>query len=369
MRTKRPSSDALYVHIPFCAHLCHYCDFTKSTYEPQRADAYVDALLKELATYGIASVTTIYVGGGTPTSLSLSQLQKLLLALKPLLKDGGEFTVEGNIENITRETLLLLKSMGVNRLSLGVQTFKDETLRSMNRHHRGSDAVAAIALAKAVGIENLSVDLMYGLPGETLTDVAHDLESVLSLDIDHISTYALSVVPGTLFYRRKIAEASQETLREQYDLILKTLRGHGYERYEVSNFARNGHYARHNLVYWDDHEYYGVGLGASGYLGGVRYVNTDNMSDYLKGQFRKENENVSPVIDENDFLMLKLRLAQGFSLSEFETRFKTPFTDKYKSETEELIQRGLLQIQNQRVSCTDDGIMLLDYVLLKLFKS
>jgi len=368
MRKRRPNSDALYVHIPFCAHLCHYCDFTKRTYDEKTAAAYVDALLSELIAYGIGKVTTIYVGGGTPTSLTFTQLEKLLSALKPHLKRGGEFTLEGNIENITREKLVLMKNLGVNRLSIGIQTFSDARLKALNRFHKVQDAIATIALAKEVGFENLNVDLMYGLPEETLDDVVEDLNHLVALDVNHISCYALSVVPGTLFYRHKIPEASEDLAREQYDLILKILRSHGYERYEVSNFARNGHYARHNLVYWNDREYYGVGLGASGYLGGVRYVNTDNMKAYMLGHYRKENEPISPETDENDFLMLKLRLARGFTLPEFESRYKVAFMAKYQREVDELQQRGLLKVDGENVACTDEGIMLLDYVLLKLFK-
>lgn len=368
MRIRKPNSDALYVHIPFCSHLCHYCDFTKRTYDEKTATVYVDALVKELASYGVGKVTTIYVGGGTPTSLTLNQLETLLSSLKPHLKRGGEFTVEGNVENITREKLVLMKAMGVNRLSIGLQTFSDERLKAMNRFHKAQAAIDTIALAKKCGFENLNVDLMYGLPNETLEDVSYDLNHLIELDVDHISCYALSVVPGTLFYRHKIPEAGEDLAREQYDLILKTLRSHGYERYEVSNFARNDHYARHNLVYWDDREYYGIGLGASGYLAGVRYVNTDNMKAYLEGQYRKETEPISPEIDENDFLMLKLRLARGFTLPEFESRYKVAFLGKYQTEVQELTKRGLLQVENDAVRCTDEGIMLLDYVLLKLFK-
>lgn len=368
MRTKRPSSDALYVHIPFCSHLCHYCDFTKRVYDAKTASLYVDRLIQEIASYHVGKVSTIYVGGGTPTSLNPEQLTQLLSYLHPYLKRNGEFTLEANIENVTLEKLRLMKEHGVNRLSLGIQTFSDAMLEKLNRRHSAQDAKNVVTMAQSVGLTNLSVDLMYGLPGMTLDDVAKDLNEVLSLNVDHVSCYALSVVPGTLFYRHQIPEATQEASRDQYDLILKTLRDHGYERYEVSNFARSGHYARHNLVYWNDRPYYGTGLGASGYLGGIRYTNTTSMSDYLAGHYRKEQEPIDPQTDENDFLMLKLRLAQGFTFQEFKERFQAGFMEKYADEAGDLLKRGLLIKDETHIAVSDDGMMLLDYVLLKLFK-
>ncbi len=368
MRTRKPNSDALYVHIPFCAHLCHYCDFTKRVYDAPTASLYVDRLIQEISDYDVGQVTTIYLGGGTPTVLDDTQLERVLAALAPHLKENGEFTVEANVENVTLQKLRLMRTYGVNRLSIGVQTFDDAMLVTLNRFHRGEDAKEAVRLAQHEGFDRISIDLMYGLPGMTLEHVRRDLDAVLSLQVGHVSCYALSVVPGTIFFRRKIPEATQENSRDQYDLILKTLRDAGYQRYEVSNFARKGQTSRHNRVYWDDREYYGVGLGASGFLNGIRYTNTSKMSDYLQGKIVLESETVTRDIDENDFLMLKLRLEEGFLLNEFAARFQTSFLDKYKLEVETLVKRGLLRTDAQSVACTDDGLMLLDTVLLKLFK-
>ncbi|MCX5775078.1 MAG: hypothetical protein NTV44_01770, partial [Firmicutes bacterium] len=214
----------------------------------------------------------------------------------------------------------------------------------------------------------INVDLIYGLPTTDLTIVREDLSALLDLHVDHISTYALLVAPHTVFFAHHVAEPTQEMAREQYDLILSTLRQAGYERYEVSNFARNGKMSRHNLVYWNDEAYYGVGLGASGYLDGVRYTNTKNLTKYLAGQYVDQKEDITPAIEEEDFLMLKLRLAQGFTKADYQERFDTDFMKKYGDEVGLLVKKGLLLDEKDRIRCTDDGIMLLDYVLLHLYK-
>jgi len=365
---KKKRSNALYVHVPFCQHLCHYCDFTKLLYDEKKAELYVDQLIAEIHGYGITPVATIYIGGGTPTALSLTQLEKLLNAVAPLLEPGAEFTVEANIENATREKLLLLQKYGVNRLSLGVESMHDEILASMNRHHTAKEAVETVRLAQILGFKNINVDLIYGLPETDLSIIREDLNKMLALNVDHISTYALLVAPHTVFFAHHVAEPTQEVAREQYDLILTTLRRAGYERYEVSNFARNGKQSKHNLVYWNDEEYYGVGLGASGYLDGVRYTNTKNLTKYLAGNYIDQKETITPLIEEENFLMLKLRLAHGFTKADYRERFDTEFNAKYKEEVERLVKKGLLIDEPERVRCTDDGIMLLDYVLLHLYK-
>lgn len=368
MRKNPKRSNALYVHLPFCAHLCHYCDFAKLLYNGQLADAYVKALLDELESYHIGQVATIYLGGGTPTALSEQQLETVLAAVGPHLAANGEFTVECNVENATLGKLSLLKRYGVNRLSIGVESFHDEVLKAMNRKHTAAEAAEAVQSAKSLGFANINVDLMYGLPDTDIATVKEDIEGILKLDVDHISAYALSVAPNTVFYSRKVLEPAQETARAEYDLILSTLRQAGYRRYEVSNFARNGKLSAHNLVYWNDDEYYGIGLGASGYLDGVRYTNTRNMSKYLAGQYADEKETISPAIAEEDYLMLKLRLDEGFAKEDFAERFGFRYDDKYGEETKRLAEKGLLIDSPASLRCTDEGIMLLDYVLLHLFK-
>ena len=230
---------SLYIHIPFCAHICKYCDFTKLFYNETFAKKYVKALLSEIDSYNINKVKTIYIGGGTPTSLSDEDFEMLLKHVSPLLIEGGEFDVEANVENLSKEKLALMAKYGVTRLSIGVQSTQNKRLKEIGRSHTYEDAVRVVNDAKKYGFKSINVDLIYGFEGETEQDLLNDLHNILALDIDHISIYSLIVSKGTVFYNQHYKEQSQEDSRRFYDVILSTLRKANYERYEISNFARN----------------------------------------------------------------------------------------------------------------------------------
>jgi putative oxygen-independent coproporphyrinogen III oxidase len=359
--------ESLYIHIPFCAHLCAYCDFAKVLYEPAWALSYVGELKKEIAAFAISSVKTIYIGGGTPSVLPLPLLADLLAFVRPLLAEGGEFTLEANPENFTREKAHLLREMGVNRLSLGVQSSDESLLKMMGRHHSFKEAEAAFFLAREAGFANISCDLIYGLPGESMPVLEKDIEALLSLNSEHLSTYCLSVNPGTLFYNQHVQEMDQALAADQYEAILRAFRARGYTRYEVSNFAKAGHESRHNLTYWKDEPYYGAGLGAAGYIGDVRYTNTRDLQAYLKGKRHSEEEVVTPSEDKKYFFLTNLRLEEGFSLEAYQKRFHEDFSLAYRAPLTKLVQEGLLKEDHARVYPTDQGILLLDRVLLALY--
>lgn len=355
---------SLYVHIPFCKHICSYCDFVKVYEDEKTQEAYVEELCKDLQS--LPTYDTIYVGGGTPTALSLCQLERLLSQLQKHRKEKTEWTVESNVETLDKEKIALLAKYGVNRVSLGVQSFSSRILSIAQRHHTKEDILWAVQELRHVGIENISVDLIYGFPSESIEELKEDLREVLSLHVPHISTYSLTISPGTLLYGKKVKEASEDILREQYDLILKTLRDAGYERYEVSNFCKDHHESRHNLVYWNAEEYDSIGLGSSFYRQGRRGKITSNLTKFLQGERIYEEEVLTEEEKEEEFLLLGLRKKEGISLREYEKRFHLDFRSRYQEGIEELSPK-LLVVNQDQAFVTDDGMMLLDAILIKLF--
>lgn len=360
-------TNSLYIHIPFCAHFCHYCDFTKLFYNHKFSEPYTKALFAEIDSYHISKVNTIYIGGGTPTSLNDEELESLLKKVQPYLSAEGEFSVEANVENLTESKLRILLENGVNRLSMGIQTSDDKLLKAIGRNHTFDDAKRVIALAKSIGFNNINVDLMYGFPHQTIADLRKDIANFLSLDVDHISTYSLIVNPNTTFFKEGVKEQNQDDSRLFYDEILKEFRNHGYERYELSNFARNKKYSRHNLTYWHDEEYCGVGLGASGYVNGVRYTNTKNLAKYLNGEYIDFKEHLSKKEELEDYLLTHLRLAEGFSRSDFKKRFGEDFVAMFDKQIKQLIDKGLIVVSDERIYLSDDGLITMDNILLQLF--
>ena len=357
---------SLYIHIPFCEHICHYCDFTKLFYNSQFSKLYLDALFYELDSYKLGKMKTIYIGGGTPTALSEEEFEKLLCKVSSYLDKDTEFTCEANVENLTNKKLDLMKKYGVNRLSIGVQSSHNKRLKSLGRAHTYEDAIHLINEAKKRNFDSINVDLIYGYPHESMTELKEDLKNILALDTDHISIYSLTVSPGTIFYNNKVKEQNQDDSRLYYDEILKTLRKHGYERYEISNFARNKKYAKHNLTYWHDEPYYGIGLGASGYVDNVRYVNTKNLDRYLAYEFIDEKEIVDEKSDLEYFLLTNLRLEKGFSRKEFINRFGIDFVSKYKDKVVSLEKKSLLIVNDDKIMLSDEGLMIMDSILVEL---
>ena len=361
------TNNSLYIHIPFCEHICPYCDFTKLFYFSKFSKPYLEALFKEIDSYHLKKMETIYIGGGTPTSLSDDEFESLLKKVSNLLKNGGEFTCEANVENLTSQKLSLMARYGVNRLSIGIQSTHDERLSQIGRFQTFEKAREVIQNARDTGFKNINVDLMYGFPGQTLDEVKDDVNNILTLKTEHVSIYSLIVEPGTLFFIKNIHEQNSDESRQFYDTILSLMRDAGYERYEISNFSKPGYESRHNLVYWHNQEYYGVGLGASGYVNGVRYKNTPNLDKYLIGNYVSEKEIVDQKLLREYFLMTHLRLKEGFELEEYQDLFKEDFTQKYQAIIDEYIHENLAQICGGKFAFTDDGLMVMDRLLIRFF--
>ncbi len=355
---------ALYVHIPFCDHICGYCAFTKFNYDRSISDRFLIRLLRQISDLP-GNLETIYVGGGTPTSLHTDQLESLLQALSIKLAQGGEFTFEGNPENLSYEKVSLLKQYGVNRMSLGVQTSDDDLLKQLGRHHKFYDVEKGLNLLRQCGIDNVSLDLMYGLPNQTLASFKQSMRDVLSLQPDHVSIYALTVEPNSLYGRKGVQAAPIELETEMFLSCIEMMQEHGYEHYEISNFARNGAYSRHNLAYWHYDNFYALGPGSSLKLDNKRKTWTSTLGKYLQEDLFDEVVDLSLEDEMFEFIMMGLRLKEGIRFDEFTKRYNHKLQDKFKEAIATNVVKGLLVVSDVGIKTSFEGYIMLDDVLLE----
>ena len=363
-----------YFHIPFCAQICYYCDFNKVFFQGQPVDEYLQAMEREMKktveVFPAERLDTLFVGGGTPTVLEMKQLDFLLESIYKhfrFSKDEVEFTFEANPNELSKEKLQLLKAAGVNRLSFGVQTFHDSLLKTIGRTHRYGDVMRTISLAKEVGFDNISIDLMYGLPNQTLQQFQEDLEIAFSLDIQHISAYSLIIEPKTIFYNlwRKgtLPLPSEEEEAEMYEEAMRQMELHGYQQYEISNYARPGFQSRHNLTYWNNEEYYGIGAGAHSYVDGVRRVNIGPIKQYIAkvqetGLPYREVHRVTWMEQMEEEMFLGLRKTEGVSKRRFSEKFGRDMHDVFGAAIRAERQKGLLEETDTHVRLTRRGRLL-----------
>ena len=320
---------SVYIHIPFCSSICSYCDFSKFYYNEDWVNQYLEALNNEIdLNYKGEVLKTLYIGGGTPSCLNIEQLTKLFNIIKKFnLSTKVEFTFECNVENINKEKLEFLYKKGVNRLSIGVQTFNNDLLKILNRHHTKEEVIEKINLAKSIGFNNINVDLIYAIPKEDMNILKNDLDLFLSLNINHISTYSLIIEPNTKLYIDKFKNIDEDLDYEMYKYICAKLKENGYNHYEISNFAKDGYESSHNLTYWNNEEYYGFGLGASGYVNGIRYDNTKNLNKYLNKNYIYESHELElKETIENEFI-LGLRKVKGINKKIFQDKYNINIKD------------------------------------------
>lgn len=363
-----------YIHIPFCEHICHYCDFNKVFLQGQPVDEYLKMMKKEMQlqvkTYPSApELETIFVGGGTPTSLNETQLQYLCDSISETftLKKDGEYTFEANPGELSREKLEILYHSGVNRLSFGVQSFTDDLLKRIGRTHRAADVYETIEKAQSVGFTNISIDLIYGLPGQTIEDFTDTLDKALALDLPHYSSYSLIVEPKTVFYnlmqKGKLHLPPQDTEANMYEKLMETMEKHNLHQYEISNFARTGFESRHNLTYWNNEEYYGIGAGAHGYTGGKRIANHGPVKKYMNPLQADElpvlETHVVPLNEKmEEEMFLGLRKTAGVSMQHFKDKFFVEMTEVFAKPIEEQTRHGLLVQENDFIRLTEKGKLL-----------
>ena len=367
---KKPTS--AYVHIPFCTQICYYCDFSKVFIKNQPVDSYLEHLLEEFQSYDIQKLRTLYIGGGTPTALSAPQLEVLLDGLTKNLDLSSleELTIEANPGDLDADKIAVLKNSAVNRVSLGVQTFDDKMLKKIGRSHLEKDIYENIDRLKLAGFDNISIDLIYALPGQTMEQVKENVAKAIGLDIPHMSLYSLILENHTVFMNRmrrgKLPLPKEELEAEMFEYIIAELERSGFEHYEISNFSKPGFESRHNLMYWDNAEYYGIGAGASGYVNGVRYKNHGPIRHYLsaveEGNARITEEHLSQKEQMEEEMFLGLRKKSGVSMTRFEEKFQCSFDGLYGEIVRDLIQQGLMQVDGDRVRMTKKGLFLGDTV-------
>ncbi|CDQ18053.1 radical SAM family heme chaperone HemW [Halobacillus karajensis] len=361
-----------YIHIPFCQQICHYCDFTKFFYNERLADEYLEALEKEINTYipgEKANVRTIFVGGGTPTAVNHKQLEKLLQMIDEHFDISGceEYTFEANPGDLDQEKVRLLKAYGVDRISLGVQVFDDEMLEKIGRVHKVKDVYTNIDRLLQAGLSNISIDLMYALPGQTVKDFEKTIDEALQFDLPHYSSYSLQIEPKTVFYQRykkgKLSKAKEDDEAEMYELLQQKLTKAGAIQYEISNFAKPGFESKHNLTYWNNEYYFGIGAGAHGYLPGKRTINIRPLPAYVKKAF----DDGKPILHEEPIglkeqleeeMFLGLRKSKGVSKELFREKYGKTLTDVFGRKLTDLKNRELIAEDSENIRLTPKGRIL-----------
>lgn len=370
----------LYIHIPFCIKKCNYCDFLSFPSNEERREIYVQSLINEIEQTGklldkdAYAVRSIFIGGGTPSLLSGKQIERIMLAVRNafFIMEEAEITMETNPGTLTKENVFSYKKAGVNRFSMGLQSADDACLHLLGRIHTWEEFLKSYELARKAGFEHINVDLMSGLPGQTVSIYRRTLEKVMALQPEHISAYSLILEEGTPFgeseeIQKKIPD--EETDREMYQLTKEVLAENGYERYEISNYARKGKECIHNLGYWSGIPYLGFGLGASSYFEGTRFSNEKNLEKYQKKPYvpfmMREDYTVLSEKDEiEEFMFLGLRKRAGISEREFKERFRVGLKDIYGKVIAKYEEMDLLEwtVDGKMLRLTDAGIDVSDYI-------
>ena len=357
--------DAVYIHIPFCKEICAYCDFCKVYYNKKYVNKYLDALEKEIkSNYKGEVITSLYIGGGTPSSLSVDELKKLFGILKIFkLSKECEITMEANVDSLSLDKIKLLKEFGVNRVSLGVETINSKLQDVLERRTSKDKVISCINDLKIVGINNINVDLIYAIKGETLDDLKRDLNFILSLDVPHVSTYSLIIEDNTKLKINGIDNIDKSLDREMYDMISKILKENDYIHYEVSNFAKNNYQSKHNLKYWNNLHYYGFGVGASGYLDSIRYTNTRSITNYIEGKNVLDKE-ILTIKDKIFYeIMLGFRTNIGVDKVEFKNKYNVNIDELFNYK--ELVKDKVLDEDCRYLRVREEYFYVLDDVILR----
>ena len=376
----------LYVHIPFCKQKCMYCDFPAYQNLQDYYETYVYALVQEMDLWvsehpesKSKPIDTIYFGGGTPTELSIQQLQMIVDKIKSTftITDDCHMTIESNPGEVDLQYLTKLVKLGFNRISFGVQTFDDKALTMLHRSHNGEKAKQAVYEAKEAGFTDINIDLIYGLPRQTLEDIQHNLNIVKDLPINHISTYGLQVEVGTYLYhlvQKNLISIPSESMDESmYDTMMAGLKELGFERYEISNFAKGNSYSRHNLKYWHYIDYLGFGAGAHSFYDGIRRSNNRNVMPYIQSVDRYtmptiDTETITVEQAQEDFCFLALRTKWGLDDQKFEDRFGVSVHNLFDNILEELVTKGLLEYQNGSYHLSSEGAKHGNYVFSQFIR-
>ncbi len=384
-------SFSLYVHIPYCRKICPYCDFNVYALKKIPQDLYIEALLQELASYKDhllcrgRKLSTIYFGGGTPSIISEQQIAKVVEAAKQAFSCEGslEITIEANPLDVNEQKFSALKSLGISRVSLGAQSLRDSKLELLGRDHRAADIIERVALLRQLGFLNINLDLIFGAPHETVTDLKSDLELYLNINPEHISPYGLTIERGTPFYQAQqrgvLDLPPEEESAQMFELISETLVAAGYQHYEISNFAKPGHESRHNLACWEFQDYLGIGAGAHSsfnfYSSNLslkfrsRWANFADPKQYISSISKIAwQESLEPQQAVDEYLLLSLRTSLGLNLQKFSVLFEKEFVESRDCQLKWLAAEGFVEISHGSVRLLSKGKVLADSVLQELLK-
>lgn len=371
----------IYIHIPFCKQKCYYCDFVSFANQQSKMDEYLQAIKKEIEQYDLEqyNVTTIYIGGGTPSYVDSKEIADVLKMIKQKMSKNDtnfediEITIEVNPGTVTKEKLEDYKNAGINRISIGLQTTNNELLKEIGRIHTYEQFLETYQMIKEVGFANCNVDLMLGLPNQTIQDLKKSLQEVINLQPNHISVYSLIVEEGTpidkMIETGSLKLPEEELERQMYWYVKNTLELNGYKHYEISNFAKEGKESKHNMNCWNQKEYIGMGLAAHSYMNKMRYSNTEDLREYIENV---QNDNINKIrnieekqtIDEqkNEYMMLGFRKLEGVSISEFKEKFGSNPVFEYRHELNKLVEAGLVEVNLNNIKLTNKGLDLANLV-------
>lgn len=371
------TSFALYIHIPFCATKCYYCAFNTHAFHKGQAQAYLDALRIEMELYAprFPSLKTIFLGGGTPSILSAESLNRLLTDVRSCFQicPDAEITVECNPGTVDAEKLQVMRSAGVNRLSFGVQAMDNTILHQIGRIHKVTEVIRSYQLARESGFDNINLDLIFALPNQTIDQWKHSVQEVMRLGPEHISTYNLTLEEDTAFYEwwkaGNLKLASNDVEAEMYESAIEMLTHKGYEHYEISNFAKPNCSAKHNLVYWNNEPYIGLGAGACGYLDRLRYSNIRGIQDYIDCLLQRQNpivssERLSERDEKAETIILGLRKREGICHESYQRRFGEPIEAAFAEVVEKWIGFKFLEWRDDYLRLTDQGLILANEVFV-----
>ena len=360
---QRNNIEHLYLHVPFCRSICYYCDFCHVVYNNDLCEAWLKVIKQEIINKKInPNLKTIYIGGGTPISLSYHHLKELLEILKPYTNHLEEYTIEINPETLDKDKSLLLKDYSINRCSIGMQTSNNDLLKSLGRNHTKEDVEKAISLLKEVGIDNISLDIMYSLPNQSIENLKDTIRYTLALKPKHISLYSLTIEDNTVFSKKNINHLDDEIEADMYELIVKELEANDYHQYEISNFSLEGYESKHNKAYWLYKDFYGIGCGASGKEGKIRYTHTNSIKEYL-------TSNELDIIELSDkdiifeAIMMGLRLKEGIDIKEFNNRFNIDIEKVFSKSINKHISNENV-VLDEIIRCSNKGLEILNEILV-----
>ena len=359
---------SVYIHIPFCNTICSYCDFCKVFYNKELVNKYLKALENEINNkYKDELLDTIYIGGGTPSSLSIDELEYLFNIISKLKLDSNyEYTIECNFDSVNKDKLKLFKKYGINRLSFGIESIIPKNEKLLNRYNDKERIISIIKKSRELGFDNINVDLIYAIPGEDLKDLEEDIDFILSLDIEHISTYSLIIEEHTKLYIENVKNIDEDKDYEMYNFICNKLKKKNYNHYEISNFAKKGNESRHNLCYWKNNHYYGFGINASSYIGDSRITNTRNMNKYINNNIEESIQNLNNYDKMSYEMILGLRLIEGVNKKEFINRYGTNIEDIFN--INKLIEDKLIIDNGKYIYIPEDKLYISNSILCEFLK-